>query len=73
MLRPSLGGAVICISLQHFILPYLTYCPACKPEVQGIAIRAVSQVVQNKVLVRNKNYCPDTNKWRIIKRIQGGK
>ena len=52
MLRPSLGEAVIFISLQHFILPYLTYCPACKPEVPGIAIRAVSQVGQNKVLLR---------------------
>ena len=58
MLRHSLGGAVICISLQHLILPYLTYCPACKPEVRGISIRAVSQVGQNKVLLRNKNYCP---------------
>ena len=27
MLRHSLGGAVIFISMQHFILPYLTYCP----------------------------------------------
>ena len=42
MLRHSLGGAVIFIPLRHFILPYLTYCPAGKPEVQGIAIRAVS-------------------------------
>ena len=59
MLRHSLGRAVIFISLQHFILPYLTYCPACKqPEVRGIAIRAVSQVGQNKVLLRNTNYCP---------------
>ena len=41
MLRHSLGGAVILISLQHFILPYLTYCLACKLEVREIAIRAV--------------------------------
>ena len=55
MLRHSLGGAVIFNSLQHFILSYLTYCPACKSKVQGIAIRAVSQVGQNKrVLQRNK-------------------
>ena len=45
MLRQSLGGAVIFISLQHF------FCPACKPEVQGIAIRAVGQVgLHNKFL-----------------------
>ena len=41
MLRHSIGGAVIFIYLRHFILPYLTNCPACKPKVQGIAIRAV--------------------------------
>ena len=51
MLRHALGGAVIFISLQHFILLYLTYCPALKPEIQGIAIRTVSQVGQNKVLL----------------------
>ena len=45
MLRHSLGGAVIFISLQHFILPYLIYCPAFKPEVRGIAIRAVNLLV----------------------------
>ena len=32
MLRHSLGGAVIFISSQHFIWPYLTYCSACKPK-----------------------------------------
>ena len=56
MLRHSLGGAVIFISLQHFILPCLTYCPACKPEVRGIAIRAVSQAGQKKVLLRNNQF-----------------
>ena len=62
MLRPSLGGeAVIFISLQYFILPYLTYCPACNPSC-----RALSQVWQNKVLQRNENYCPDTNEWLIL-------
>ena len=55
MLRNSLRGEVIFLSLQHFILPYLTYCPTSKPEVQGIAKRAVSRVGQNKVLQRNKN------------------
>ena len=35
MLRHSLGGAVILCSLQHFILPCLTYCSACKPDVGG--------------------------------------
>ena len=64
---PLKGGAVIFISLQHFILPFLTYCPACKPEVEGIAAtRAVSQVGQNKVLLGNENYCPNTNEWRIL-------
>ena len=66
MLCHSLGGSVIFISLQHFILPYLTYYPACKPKEQGIAIRAVSQVGQNKVLLRNKNYCPNTNEWQVL-------
>ena len=28
MLRHLLGGAVVFISLQHFVLPDLTYCPA---------------------------------------------
>ena len=60
MLSHSLGGAVIFISLQQFIFPYLTYCHACKPEVRGIAIWAVSLVRQNKVLLRNKNYFPKT-------------
>ena len=66
MLHHSLGGAVIFISWQHFIFPSLTYCPACKPKIRGIAIRAVSQVRQNKVLLRNKNYCPETNEWCIL-------
>ena len=68
MLRPSLGGAVIFISLQYFILPHFTYFPACKPEVQGIAIWAVSQAGQNKVLkfkVRSRVYkfCLKTYKF----------
>ena len=59
------------ISLLHFILPNLTHCPACKPEVRGIAKREVGQVGHNKVLLRNKNYCPDTNEWRLyLKHIE---
>ena len=42
LLRHSLGGAVIFISLEHFILSYLTYWPVCNPEVRGITVRAVS-------------------------------
>ena len=44
--------AVIFICLQHFILPYLNYFPACKPKAEGqeIAIRAVIEVGQNKML-----------------------
>ena len=34
MLCQSLGEAAIFISLQPIVLPYLTYCSACKPEVQ---------------------------------------
>ena len=49
MLCHSLGWSVIFISLQHFILPNLTYCPACKPKVRWIVIRASSQVGQNNL------------------------
>ena len=62
MVHHSLGGAVIFISLQPFILPYLTYCPACKPKARGFAIRAVRQVGENKVLLRNK-FCLKTYKF----------
>ena len=41
MLCHALGGAVILFSLQHCIAPALDLLPACKPEVPGIAIRAV--------------------------------
>ena len=44
MLRPSLGGAVIFFSLQHFNAPALDYCPACKPKVWGIQFWGIFQV-----------------------------
>ena len=39
ILRHTYGGPEICICLREFILPDLTYCPACKTEVLRIAIR----------------------------------
>ena len=42
MLHHSLVGAVIFFSLQHFIALPLDYCPTCKAEVRGIAIRVVN-------------------------------
>ena len=64
MLCHSLEREVIFISSQHFILPYFTYCPACKPEVRGIAIRAVSQVGQNKVLLRSFSWKLKSSAWK---------
>ena len=46
------------ISLQH--------CPYYNPSYLGLASGAVSRVGQNKVLLRKKNYCLDTNGWRIL-------
>ena len=44
------GGAVIFLSLLHYIMPRFNYCPACKHEAagRGIAIRAVIEVGHNK-------------------------
>ena len=41
MLQHLFGGAVIFLSLQHFILPDLNYCPACKHEQAQVAIGVV--------------------------------
>ena len=43
---------------KHVKLIKFPYCPYCNPSHLGLASRAVSQVGQNKMLQRNKNYCP---------------
>ena len=53
-------------ALYFALLDLLPCLQARGYEVWRIAIRAVSQVRQNKVLLRNNNYCPDTNEWRIL-------
>ena len=42
MLQHSFDGAVIFLSLHHFILPHLNYCPGCNTEHARAAITAVT-------------------------------
>ena len=48
MLQHILGGAVMFLSLQHFISPDLNYCPPCKPELVMAATSAVIQIISGK-------------------------
>ena len=58
MLWHALGWEVNFLSLQHFILTNLSYCPACKPELARVAIKAVSQRREKKMMQRIKNHSP---------------
>ena len=58
LLESIILNRAIMNSLQEFLLPYLNYSPYCNPSYLRLAIRAVSQVGQNKLPQTNKNYCP---------------
>ena len=68
MLCHSLGaGWEVIFALQHFIAFSLDLVPACKPQVIGIALRAInSRREQSIAAMKRKISSPKTNVWRIF-------